>query len=89
MEIPGSEFSIKVDLVLLAMGFVHPEHNQMVTGLGLELDSRGNIKTDEEYATNKEGIFTAGDSQTGASLVVRAINHGLRAGKAVDRYLKK
>ncbi|MBN1411906.1 MAG: glutamate synthase subunit beta [Spirochaetales bacterium] len=86
-EIPGSEFSLQVDLVLLAMGFVHVEHGRLITDLGIELDERGNIKTDEAYATNIEGVYAAGDSNTGSSLVVRAIRHGLNAADSINKFL--
>ena len=85
--IEGSEFELKVDLVFLAMGFVHVEHNRIITDLNLELDDRGNIKTDGNYGTSIDGVFAAGDAETGASLVVRAINHGRKAADAVDTYL--
>lgn len=88
-EIPGSEFSLKVDLVLLAMGFVHVEHGRLLQDLGVHLTDRGGIKTDGNYQTSQPGIFTAGDAETGASLVVRAIYHGRRSAEAVDAYLKK
>ena len=86
-EVPGSEHSIGVDLVLLAMGFVHPEHEGLVTSLGVELDGRGNIKTNAERLTSVPGIFAAGDSARGASLVVWAIAEGRQAAYGVDRYL--
>jgi glutamate synthase (NADPH/NADH) small chain len=86
-EVPGSEFSIGVDLVLLAMGFIHPEHEGLVADLGVELDGRGNIKTDAERATSVPGIFAAGDSARGASLVVWAIAEGRQAAYGVDKYL--
>ena len=82
-----SEFSLNVDLVLLAMGFVHVEHSRAVTDPGLELDGRGNIKT-ENYHTSVDGIFAAGDADTGASLVVRAINHGRLAAGEIHNWLK-
>ena len=87
IEVPGSEFSIGVDLVLLAMGFVHPEHEGLVTDLGVELDGRGNIKTDAERATSVPGIFAAGDSARGASLVVWAIAEGRQVAYGIDKYL--
>ncbi len=86
-EIPGSEFSEKVDLVLLAMGFVHVEHSGLVKQLDVGLDERGNIKTDENYMTTRDGIFAAGDAATGASLVVRGIDHGQKAAAAISEYL--
>ena len=64
--VEGSEFELEVDLVLLAMGFVHVEHNRIITDLNLDLDGRGNIKTDGNYGTSIDGVFAAGDSETGA-----------------------
>jgi glutamate synthase (NADPH/NADH) small chain len=86
-EVPGSEFSIGVDLVLLAMGFVHPEHEGLVADLGVELDGRGNIKTNAERLTSVPGIFAAGDSARGASLVVWAIAEGRQAAYGIDKHL--
>ncbi|MDC7224421.1 MAG: FAD-dependent oxidoreductase, partial [Spirochaetales bacterium] len=86
--VAGSEFSLDVDLVLLAMGFVHLEHGPIVKDLELELDGRGNVKT-ENYKTSCDGVFAAGDAMSGASLVVRAIAHGRNAADAVDEYLSK
>jgi glutamate synthase (NADPH/NADH) small chain len=87
-EIPGSEFSLKVDMVLLAMGFVHVEHNKLLDELEVQFDQRGNIKYDNDYQTTSKGVFVAGDAGTGASLVVRAIYHGRMAASAVDSYLR-
>ncbi len=89
VEIPGSEFSLKVDLVLLAMGFVHVQHSKLLEDLAIEFDNRGNIKSSGGYATSANGVFTAGDAGTGASLVVRAIFHGREAAKQIDEYLTK
>ena len=86
-EIPGTEFSIEVDLVLLAMGFIHPEHKGLIESSLLELDSRGNIKTDSERSTSVPGIFAAGDSARGASLVVWAIAEGRQAAYGIDKFL--
>jgi NADPH-dependent glutamate synthase beta subunit-like oxidoreductase len=86
-EIPGSEFTLDAQLVLLAMGFVHVEHGALVREFQLELDRRGNVVVDENYMTSKPGVFAAGDSMTGASLVVRAIFHGRQAAAAADRYV--
>ncbi len=86
-EIKGSEFELKADLVFLAMGFVHVEHGPLVEDYNLELDRRGNILTDENYRTSESGVFAAGDASTGASLVVRAINHGRRAAEEIDKFL--
>jgi glutamate synthase (NADPH/NADH) small chain len=86
-ENSGSEFTLDAQLVLLAMGFVHVEHGALVREFGLALDPRGNIIVDQNYMTSKPGVFAAGDSMLGASLVVRAIHHGRQAAAAVDRYV--
>ncbi|MCG3177891.1 MAG: Glutamate synthase [NADPH] small chain [Phycisphaerae bacterium] len=86
-ELAGTEFSMHVDLVLLAMGFVHVVHAGLVDSLGVELDGRGNVKV-SEYQTTRPGVFAAGDTVNGASLVVTAINTGREAAAAVDRFLK-
>jgi NAD(P)H-dependent glutamate synthase small subunit len=86
-EIKGSEFELKADLVFLAMGFVHVEHGPLVEDYSLELDQRGNILTDENYRTSESGVFAAGDASTGASLVVRAIDHGRCAAEEIDNFL--
>jgi glutamate synthase (NADPH/NADH) small chain len=85
--IPGSEFTLDVDLVLLAMGFLSPERSGMIEQLGVALDSRGNVATNAEYRTSVENIFAAGDMRRGQSLVVWAISEGRRAAASVDRYL--
>jgi glutamate synthase (NADPH/NADH) small chain len=87
-EIPGSEFSLKIDLVLIAMGFIHVRHDKLLDELGIEYDNRGNIRVNPDYATTVPGVFAAGDANTGASLVVRAIFHGRQAAAGIDRYLK-
>jgi glutamate synthase (NADPH) small chain len=89
VEVPGSEFELDVDLVLLALGFVHVEQGPLIEQLGITLDPRGNIAVDERYQTSQPGIFAAGDCHSGASLVVRAIDHGRRAAAAVDRHLEQ
>jgi glutamate synthase (NADPH/NADH) small chain len=86
-EIAGSEFSLDVDLVLLAMGFLHVAHNKLLDDFKVAYDPRGNIQT-SNYATSVDGVFAAGDADIGASLVVRAIYHGREAAKAIDGYLK-
>jgi glutamate synthase (NADPH/NADH) small chain len=87
-EIAGSEFHIKADLVLLAMGFVHPVHTGLLETLGVELDTRGNVKaTDANYATSQEKVFVAGDARRGQSLVVWAIREGRQCARAVDEAL--
>ncbi len=88
-EIKGSEFEMKADLVLLATGFVHPEHGPLVKDYELDLDNRGNVQIDENGMTSSEGIFSAGDSAMGASLVVRAIDQGRKVAEGVHRYLMK
>ncbi len=87
-KVKGSDFTLDVDLVFLAMGFVHVEHSRLLEDLAVGIDSRGNISADSRYATSVPGVFTAGDACTGASLVVRAINHGRGAAEAIDNYLK-
>lgn len=86
-EIPGSQFEIPCDLALFAMGFLHPEHEGMLQELGVELDQRGNVKTDCGYQTSVPQVFAAGDMRRGQSLVVWAISEGRKAAKAVDMYL--
>ena len=85
--IPGSEFTLDVDLVLLAMGFLGPVRSGMIEQLGVALDSRGNVATDADYRTSIENIFAAGDMRRGQSLVVWAISEGRKAAASVDRYL--
>ncbi|KGM43223.1 Glutamate synthase [NADPH] small chain [Olavius algarvensis spirochete endosymbiont] len=86
--IPGSDFSLDIDLVLLAMGFVHVEHSRALIDQAIEFDERGNIRTDN-YHTSIEGLFAAGDADVGASLVVRALNHGRLAAQEINRWLMK
>jgi len=85
-EIPGTEFSIPVDLVLLATGFLHVVHSGLVESLGLNLDQQGNVVVDD-YMTSEEGVFAAGDTTLGASLVVSAIDAGREAAQRIDAYL--
>lgn len=86
-EIPGSEFEIDADLVLLATGFVHPEHGEMLQGLSVDLDRQGNVNVDETRMTSVPGVFAAGDMARGQSLVVWAIAEGREAAHHMDRYL--
>ncbi|MCD2346081.1 glutamate synthase subunit beta [Clostridium guangxiense] len=86
-EVPGSEFSEHVDLILIAMGFVHPQHEGIINDLSLKLDGRGNVLTDENHMTSVKKVFSAGDMRTGQSLVVRAMHDGRQAAKAIDEYL--
>jgi glutamate synthase (NADPH) small chain len=87
-EISGSEFEIKSDFVLLAMGFIHVEHGSLVKDLGIELDKHGNLKVDSNWMTSSKGIFAAGDAVVGASLVVRAIEYGRHAAEKINNYLE-
>jgi glutamate synthase (NADPH/NADH) small chain len=85
--VPGTEFTIDVDLVLLAMGFLGPVKNGMIEQLGVNLDQRSNVATDENYMSSVPGVFAAGDMRRGQSLVVWAIAEGRKAARAVDLYL--
>ena len=87
-EIPGSEFQLKADLVLLAMGFVGPRTAGMVEQSGVALDPRGNVKADTtDYVTSQADIFACGDMRRGQSLVVWAIREGRQCARAVDLHL--
>jgi glutamate synthase (NADPH/NADH) small chain len=87
-EVPGSEWEKPADLVLLAMGFVHPVHEGLVEGLGVKQDGRGNVAADtRDFATSEPGVFAAGDCRRGQSLVVWALWEGREAARAVDTYL--
>ena len=87
-EIPGSDFALKAELVLLAMGFVHPVHEGMIHELGPALDGRGNVQADTEgYQTSIPRLFAAGDMRRGQSLVVWAIREGRQCARAVDEFL--
>ncbi len=86
-EIEGTMKEWKADLVLLALGFVGPERDNVVKALGVELDPRGNIKTGRNYQTSVENVFTAGDCRRGQSLIVWAISEGREAARCVDEYL--
>jgi NAD(P)H-dependent glutamate synthase small subunit len=87
-EVPGSEFEFKADLVLLALGFTRVEHGPLLSEFGLATDDRGNLKVDAGFMTTCPGVFAAGDSVMGASLVVRAIDLGRQAAAAISRYLQ-
>jgi glutamate synthase (NADPH/NADH) small chain len=87
-EIPGTERDLPCQLVLLAMGFLHPQKEGLLEKLGVELDARGNVKAEEgKYQTNIGKIFAAGDMRRGQSLVVWAISEGREAARKVDEYL--
>jgi glutamate synthase (NADPH/NADH) small chain len=84
---PGSEFTMDVDLVLLAMGFLGPVRRGMVEQLEVALDARGNVAADERHMTSVPGVFAAGDLRRGQSLVVWAIAEGRKAARGMDQYL--
>jgi len=86
--IPGTEFTLDADLVLLALGFLGPVKNGLIEQLGVRLDGRGNVETDANYMSSIPGIFAAGDMRRGQSLVVWAIAEGRRAAQGIDRFLK-
>jgi glutamate synthase (NADPH/NADH) small chain len=86
--IPGSDFTMEADLVLIAMGFLGPVRNGMIEQLGIALDQRSNVATDHNYMSSVPGIFAAGDMRRGQSLVVWAIAEGRKAATAVDSYLR-
>jgi glutamate synthase (NADPH) small chain len=85
--VPGTEFTLEADLVLLAMGFTGPVKNGMIEQLGVELDHRGNVAADANHATSVPGVFAAGDMRRGQSLVVWAIAEGRKAAAGIDRFL--
>ena len=87
IDVPGSEAEIDCELVLLALGFLHPVHEGLIADLGLKLNERGNVAVDEGYMTSVKGVFAAGDMRRGQSLVVWAIAEGRKAARAVDSYL--
>jgi glutamate synthase (NADPH/NADH) small chain len=87
--IPGTEFTMDADLVLIAMGFLGPVRNGMIEQLGVALDTRGNVAAGADYMTSVPGIFAAGDMRRGQSLVVWAISEGRKAAASIDRYLKE
>jgi glutamate synthase (NADPH/NADH) small chain len=85
--IPGSEFMLETDLVLLAMGFTGPTKNGLLDEIGVAIDSRSNISTDENYLTSVPNVFAAGDMRRGQSLVVWAIAEGRKAARCMDMHL--
>jgi glutamate synthase (NADPH/NADH) small chain len=85
--IPGTEFTLDVDLVLLALGFLGPVRDGMIEQLGVKLDTRGNVETNENYMTSVPNVFAAGDMRRGQSLVVWAITEGRKAARALDLHL--
>jgi glutamate synthase (NADPH/NADH) small chain len=85
--LPGTEFTMDVELVLLAMGFLGPVRKGMIDELGVKLDQRGNVEADENYMSSVPGVFAAGDTRRGQSLVVWAIAEGRKAARGIDLYL--
>lgn len=88
-EIGLSEFEIDADLVILALGFLHPEKKGLIEQLHLDLDQRGNVKADNNFMTSVKGVFAAGDIHRGQSLIVWAISEGRSAAYHIDKYLNK
>ena len=87
VELPETLYELPCDIVLLAMGFIGPEQDGILTELDIELDERGNVARDSNWMTNRTGVFTAGDMQRGQSLIVWAIAEGRSAARAIDVYL--
>ena len=85
-ELPGTEFVLKADVVILAMGFLHVAHEGLIKNLGLQVDDRGNLAVNQ-YQTSEPWVFAAGDAVSGTSLVARAINSGREAAAAINRWL--
>jgi glutamate synthase (NADPH/NADH) small chain len=83
----GTDFTLDVDLVLLAMGFAGPVRGGLLEELGVVLDTRGNVVTDTSYMTSQEGVFAAGDARRGQSLVVWAIAEGRKAAEGINSWL--
>ncbi|MDD5108581.1 MAG: glutamate synthase subunit beta [Candidatus Omnitrophica bacterium] len=86
-EVKGSEFEIEADLVILALGFLHPEKKGVIEEFKLDLDQRQNVKTGNNFMTSKQGVFACGDMRRGQSLIVWAIAEGRRAAHYMDKYL--
>jgi len=89
LPLPGTQFEMKADLVLLALGFSGPAKGILHSDLGIALDARGTVATDGSHATSVPGIFAAGDARRGASLIVWAIREGRDAAEAIDQYLRE
>jgi len=86
-EVGASEFEVEADLVILALGFLHPEKKGIIQEFNLDLDQWGNVKSDEKFMTSKKGVFACGDMRRGQSLIVWAIAEGRRAAHHIDKYL--
>lgn len=87
--VPGTEFELEADLVLLAMGFTGPVKSRLLSDFGVELDGRGNVATDESHRTSVPGVFAAGDARRGQSLIVWAIREGRDAADAINSWLRE
>jgi glutamate synthase (NADPH/NADH) small chain len=87
-RMPGTEFELEADLVLLAMGFTGPVKSKLLTDLEIALDNRGNIATDNAHRTSVPGVFSAGDARRGASLIVWAIREGRDAADSINSWLR-
>ena len=85
--VPATSFELEVDLILLAMGFLGPTRNGLLSQLGVTLNNRGNVSGDASWMTSVDGVFAAGDMQRGQSLIVWAIAEGRSAAAGIDRYL--
>lgn len=86
-ETAGSKFEIEADLIILALGFLHPEKKGLIEELNLGLDPRGNVKTGQNFMSSRKGVFAAGDMHRGQSLIVWAISEGRKAAHFIDKYL--
>jgi glutamate synthase (NADPH/NADH) small chain len=89
VAVPGSEFRIEADLVLLAMGFTGPRRDGVLAEFGVELTASGLVRTDDAHRTSIPGVFAAGDARRGASLIVWAIREGRDAAASIDAYLRR
>ncbi len=87
-ELEGTEAEYKVDMVMLAMGFMYPDPSGVIKDLGLELDNRGNVMTGPDYQTSMIGVFAAGDMRTGQSLIVNCISEGRECARSIDMFLR-
>ncbi|HBV98097.1 MAG: glutamate synthase [Peptococcaceae bacterium BICA1-7] len=86
-EVPGTDFSIEADIVVLALGFLHPVHDRLLADLKIEFDQRGNVKAGPDGRTAVDRVFTAGDMRRGQSLIVWAVSEGRRTASEIDKYL--
>ncbi|MCX5726114.1 MAG: FAD-dependent oxidoreductase, partial [Candidatus Saganbacteria bacterium] len=88
-ELPKKKFEISADLVIIAIGFLNPEHHGLLKELGVKLDDRRNVKTGDDYMTSVKGVFSAGDMRRGQSLIVWALYEGSQAAAAMDKYIEE